>query len=98
MDNSQDFFKVNSQEINGMEWLVKYNDYPETKIFVDVYKSISIENFMYMNKSPPSFTFLTNTGGYSEVYQTDPSQDLIFNSNSVLNDSYVFLGTFRHGS
>lgn len=94
LNNNQDFFEVNSLEANGIEWFVKYND-PQTKIFADIYKSPLIENFMYMNRTPPNFIFLANTGGYSVEYQTDLSQDSNFYSNYVLNDSYVFLGTYN---
>lgn len=94
LDNNQDFCKVNSQEIDGIQWWIEHSD-TRTKIFADVYKSVSIENFIYMNRSPPVFTFLTNTNGYSIEYQTDPSMDIYFQPSSVLNDSYVFFGTYN---
>ncbi|MGB9980655.1 DUF2206 domain-containing protein [Methanobacterium sp.] len=94
LDKNQDFFEINSLEANGIEWFVNYND-PKIKIFADVYKSPIIENFIYMNRSPPNFVFLANTGGYSVEYQIDLSQDLNFYSNSILSDSYVFFGTYN---
>jgi uncharacterized membrane protein len=94
LDNNQDFFWANNQEISGIEWLKNTYD-PQTKIFADVYKSITIESLIYLNKTPPNFVFLSSTGGYSIEYQTDPSQEQNFYSNILLNDSYVFLGTFN---
>jgi len=94
LDKNQDFFWVNNQEINGIEWL-KMNGDPQTKIFADVYKSVSIENFIYMDKKPINFIFQPSTGGYSYLYQTDPAGEQNFYSDILINNSYVFLGTFN---
>ena len=61
LDENQDFFWVNNQEISGIEWL-KNNSDPQTKVYSDVYKSMSIESFMYMNKTIGKFVFLSSTG------------------------------------
>ncbi len=94
LDTGQDFFWVNNQEIKGMEWLDSSGD-PQVVILADVYKSISLENILYLNRTPPNFVFQPSTGGYSVAYGTDPAQQQYFQSLELLRDSYVFLGTFN---
>jgi uncharacterized membrane protein len=98
LDDSQDFYMVNNQEISGINWLKK-NNVKGTEINADVYKFLILESLIYSDDTEPLKQFQTYgvpyNNSYSIQYQTLMAYDNIINSTLLLGDSYVFFGRFN---
>lgn len=93
LDNGQDFYVVNNQEIGAMEWY-KENSDPQLKIYADSYKSVSLENMVYLNSTPPDFVFLTTAYSSTDSQVIEATAVQIEDPNSIYGNSYFFLGTY----
>lgn len=98
LENTQDFYMVNNQEISGINWLKK-NNVNGIEIYSDVYKFLVLESLIYSDDTKPLEKFLVNgipyDNSYSIEYQTLMAYDNIINSTILLGDAYVFFGKFN---
>lgn len=98
LENTQDFYMVNNQEITGINWLKK-NNVNGTEIYADVYKFLVLESLIYSDDTKPLELFLAYgipyDNSYSIQYQTLMAYDNVVNSTILLGDAYVFMGMFN---
>ena len=87
LDNNVDFYELNNQEISGVYWM-KNNNNPGTIIYADVFRAILITSLNY----PYNLAWSdVNQAPYRTIELTEP----ILYSRTIVNDSYIFLGTFN---